>query len=129
DSCLAKRREERYEQLEGLLADLTQLYEAHSDEPLPEVTTEAFTAIDYGNRGTTFGNLGQYERAIADCDRALALDPNYALAYVNRGTMFGELGQHERAMLDYDRALALDPTFALAYVGRGRSYGALGEHG
>ena len=82
--CLAKRREDRFEQLD-LLADLTQLYQAHSDEPLLEATAEAFTAVDYNNRGVTFGNLGQHERAMQDYDAAIRLDPTLATAYSNRG--------------------------------------------
>jgi len=128
EGCLAKRRDDRFARLDGLLIALVKVYGAHSDEPLLEVTAESFTAIDYNNRGLTFGNLGQHERALRDFDRALELDPTLAPAYSNRGNRYGALGQHERALRDYDRALELDPTYATAYSNRGTRYGALGQH-
>jgi len=128
DGCLAKRRHERFERLDLLLTELIKLYQTHSDEPLAEVTAEAFTAIDYNNRGLTFGNLGQHERAIQDYDAALRLDPNHIQAYSNRGNRYADLGQHERAIQDYDDALRLDPNFAQAYSNRGNHYGSLGQH-
>ncbi|MBZ0278352.1 MAG: serine/threonine protein kinase, partial [Anaerolineae bacterium] len=36
EGCLAKRKEGRYERLEMLLDDLKRVYDAHSNEPLPE---------------------------------------------------------------------------------------------
>jgi tetratricopeptide (TPR) repeat protein len=128
EGCLAKRREERYARLDELLAELIKLHEAHSDEPLPEVKAQAFTASDYNNRGVTFNNLEQHRRAITDYDEAIRIDPTFAQAYYNRGNSYSALGQHERAITDYDEAIRVDPTFAQAYTNRGRSYSALGQH-
>ncbi|MBZ0278967.1 MAG: protein kinase, partial [Anaerolineae bacterium] len=115
NGCLAKRCEDRYERLDLLLTDLVKLYEAHSDESLPEVTAGIFSAVDYNNRGMTLRNLGQQERAIGDLDRAIELDPLYAVAYYNRGSSYTDLRQHEHAIRDYDRAIELDPSLAQAY--------------
>jgi eukaryotic-like serine/threonine-protein kinase len=116
---LAKRRDERFAQLDELLTELIKLYEAHSSEPLPEVRAEAFTAVDYTNRGSTFGNLGQHERAISDFDEAIHRNPTLAPAYTNRGNSYAALGQHERAIADYDEAIRLNPTDALAWLNKG----------
>ena len=35
----------------------------------------------YGNRGISYLELGQYQRAIEDHDKAIELDPNHAVAY------------------------------------------------
>jgi tetratricopeptide (TPR) repeat protein len=40
------------------------------------------------NRGLAYYGLKQYERAIADCDRVLELDPKYVDAYFNRGLAY-----------------------------------------
>lgn len=76
-------------------------------------------ATAYSNRGTCYGALGQYERAIADCDRAIALAPDNATAYSNRGNNYGALGQHEQAITDHDRAITLAPDFAPVYFNKG----------
>ncbi|HXW24985.1 MAG TPA: tetratricopeptide repeat protein, partial [Xanthobacteraceae bacterium] len=38
----------------------------------------------YNMRGTVLGRAGRYEEALADFDKAVSLDPNYAQAYANR---------------------------------------------
>src|SRR6185437_14294347 len=45
-------------------------------------------AAAYNNRGVEYQNKGELGRAIADYDRAVALDPNLALAFKNRGTAY-----------------------------------------
>ncbi len=61
-------------------------------------------------RGETYRLLKQYNRAIADFDRAIAIDPNYAWAYGSRGQVYSALKQQQKAIQDFDRALAIDPS-------------------
>jgi tetratricopeptide (TPR) repeat protein len=119
EGCLAKRREERYARLDELLAELIKLHEAHSDDPLLEVRSEALTAMDFTNRGLTFGNLGQYQRAIADFDEAVRLDPTLVIAFANRANSYAALGRHGRAIADFDAAICLDPNYAQAWLNKG----------
>ena len=67
----------------------------------------------------TGAELKEYEGAIKDYDKAIELDPNYALAYMNRGIAKAQLKQYSAAIADYDKAIELDPNFALAYHNRG----------
>jgi tetratricopeptide (TPR) repeat protein len=76
----------------------------------------------YGRRGMAYCSRGDYQQAIADFDRALALDPTYAWAYVLRGVAFAAGEEHQQAIADFDRALALDDRAALAYALRGIAY-------
>ena len=46
-------------------------------------------AIGYVNRGISYAEQGEYDRAIRDFDQALRLDPNDAAAYINRGEAYG----------------------------------------
>ena len=62
------------------------------------------------------------ERAIADYNRALERDPNYALAYYNRGYCYETLGDSEKAEADFARALELEPNLAEIYISRGDRY-------
>ena len=53
--------------------------------------------------------MGDHGRAIADFNRALALDPQYAEAYNCRGYAHLCLGEYRRAVEDLERADRLNP--------------------
>jgi len=42
----------------------------------------------YNNRGNSYGDLGQHERAIEDYDKAIELNPEYATAYSNKSCVY-----------------------------------------
>ena len=50
-----------------------------------------------------------YDRAIADFDQAIKLDPNCAVAYHDRGLAYRDKGDNDRAIADFDQAIKLDP--------------------
>ena len=85
-------------------------------------------AIFYNNRGEVYYRKGEYDRAIADYDQALRLDPDYAGVYNNRGLAYLNTGEYDRAIANYDQALRLDPEFAFAYNGRGSVYIRKGKY-
>jgi tetratricopeptide (TPR) repeat protein len=57
-----------------------------------------------------------------DYDKAIGLNPSYALAYSNRGFTYCCLKQYERAIEDCNKAIELDPNLAGAYTNRGNAY-------
>jgi tetratricopeptide (TPR) repeat protein len=69
-----------------------------------------------------------YDRAIADYNQALRLDPNYATAYSNRGNAYYAKKDYDRAIADYNQALRLDPNHEVAYTNRGTAYYAKGDY-
>ena len=85
---------------------------------------EAYT---YSNRGVVKSYLGQKQAAISDYDRAIAINPNLAIAYSNRGVIKSDLGQKQAAISDYDRAIAINPNLAIAYYNRGSAKSDLGQ--
>jgi len=76
----------------------------------------------YRNRGVAYNRKGEYDRAIADLDEAIPLDPKFALAYNNRGVAYKDKGELDRAIADYDEAIRLNPNYAKAYNDRGVVY-------
>jgi predicted O-linked N-acetylglucosamine transferase (SPINDLY family) len=69
-------------------------------------------------RGNALNRLGRWLPALADYDRALALDSCHANAYCNRGTVFERLARWNEALDSYDRALSLNPSDAFAHYNR-----------
>jgi tetratricopeptide (TPR) repeat protein len=61
------------------------------------------------DRGVIYKERGDYDRAMADFNRILAIKPDDALALVNRATVYDFKGDPDRAMADFDRAVALEP--------------------
>jgi len=62
------------------------------------------------------------DKAIADCNQAIRLVPNYAEAYVNRGDVYKDKGNRDKAIADYNQAIKLAPNYAEAYFKRGFIY-------
>ena len=67
-------------------------------------------------------------KAVEDCNKAIALNPNDARAYYNLGNAYVNKVQYDRAMENYNKALALDPSLALAYANRGGAYAKKGQY-
>jgi tetratricopeptide (TPR) repeat protein len=62
---------------------------------------------------------GAYEdRAIADYDEGIRLEPNNATAFRNRGFLNTRRQRYDRAIQDFDEAIRLDPNVAAAFSGR-----------
>ena len=60
----------------------------------------------------------EYDKAIADYNEAIRLDPKDAAAYDNRGNAWQAKGEYDKAIADYNEAIRLDPKDADAYNGR-----------
>ena len=65
----------------------------------------AQTAEEYFNRGVAKSDgLGDHKGAIQDYNKAIELNPNYALAYGLRGLSKIKLGQKDSGCLDLSKA-------------------------
>jgi tetratricopeptide (TPR) repeat protein len=47
---------------------------------------------------------------MADIERALRIDPDYAVAVTTRGEIYEVLGRKDEAIADFKRATAIDPS-------------------
>jgi len=84
-------------------------------------------AAAYCNRGYGLTEKRDLDRALADLDEAIRIDPAYACAYTNRGRVYAFKKDLDRAIKDYDEAIRIDPGFALAYNNRGDAWSNKGD--
>jgi tetratricopeptide (TPR) repeat protein len=71
------------------------------------------------NRGLSYHNQQDYDRAIADFDRAIELNPQFAAVYNNRANARLKSNEYAAALTDLDEAIRLDSTMASAFELRG----------
>jgi tetratricopeptide (TPR) repeat protein len=122
---------------------------AASEGKMEEARSNAETALqllknpsndsEFHARGVAQQELGNYDLAIVDFDKALQLDPKQAIVYVSRGTVYRAIlyflrgNEHfakrnfDLALTDLDKGIKLDPKDASAYHLRGAVYAIRGE--
>ena len=61
-----------------------------------------------------WSDKGEWDKAIGDYDKAIALNPKYAEAFHNRGIAWEAKKDRVRALEDYRAAVKLQPDFARA---------------
>ncbi len=83
---------------------------------------------DYTSRGNDFFYKSEYEKALKAYDKAIELDPNYAMAWFNKGTALGKLSRHEKSLKAFDKAIELGPNYAMAWCNKGAALGKLSRH-
>ncbi|MER8182104.1 tetratricopeptide repeat protein [Kitasatospora sp. NPDC094015] len=79
------------------------------------------------NRAQVTAQLGMHAESIADFDRVIALDPNYAEYHFDRGLAHRGLGHPEQALDDFEQAVRLSPPFPEAYYNRADVRAELGD--
>jgi tetratricopeptide (TPR) repeat protein len=83
----------------------------------------------FHQRGIGYYGNKDYDRAFADFDHAIRLDPRHVAAYAYRADIWDRRGDVDRAMADYTQAIRLDPKYKNAYTGRARAWRGKGEIG
>ncbi len=70
----------------------------------------------YGNSAAARLNLKDYKGAEEDCEKGIALNPDYAKLYKRLGTAREMQKNYKGARESYERAMALDPDHELTYA-------------
>lgn len=83
--------------------------------------------VAFYNRGNAYVLKGDHDKAVADFDEALKLEPKNASIYNNRGNARGDKGESDAAMADFDAAIKANPRYAAAYFNRANALAAKGE--
>jgi hypothetical protein len=89
-------------------------------------------ARDHLTQASSYIRQGNYDLAIEEYSKAIALDPQDAFAYYNRGYIYRQHKRdYDRAIDDFDQAIALDPESANfnanVYFNRGKAYASKGN--
>ncbi len=77
--------------------------------------------------GLVWFHKKDYDKAIADYDEAIKLDPKYTHAYFHRGLAWLWKKDYDKAIRDYTEAIRLNPKDPDSFVGRGLAWRAKGE--
>ncbi|MCZ9919674.1 tetratricopeptide repeat protein [Brachyspira hyodysenteriae] len=83
-----------YNQIIEIIDDLLKGYDENSEEYSKYKNNYL---IAYNNRANAKSDLGLYEEAIKDFDKAIELNPNNFMAYYNKGLAKSDLGHNEEA--------------------------------
>ena len=75
-----------------------------------------------GYRGRIYHWMDRCEKALADFNRAIGLDPDNVWVIVRRGLIHRRSEHYEESLADFDRAIELDPSNAWPIGIRGETY-------
>jgi Tfp pilus assembly protein PilF len=99
------------------------------DKEAPPKAAPAATAADdaqaHAVRGQALARSGKTEQALAEFDKAIAIDPHYADGLYSRGLLYQGEKQHQLAIDDFTAASGLTPQRAEPLLGRAISYLAI----
>jgi len=93
--------------------DASNFYEAAlraASSSKPPIFDGTALADIYNNKGKSYLELGQHDKALADFKSAIRSDKNFALAYYNRGETYYQTGQLSDAIEDMSKAISLQGT-------------------
>jgi tetratricopeptide (TPR) repeat protein len=96
-----------------------------SDREFPIVSflsTGVSDYVVYVNRGGAYFSKGDNDRALADFNQAIKLQPDFTFAYFNRAAVYFTKQDYDRALADLNQTIKLQPNLALAYIKRGSVY-------
>lgn len=83
----------------------------------------------FHQRGLSYFRLKNFDRAIADYDAAIKLNPKFTLAYAARSLAYCTKGDHDRGIEDVDQAIKLDPQSSEMHLLRGNCNNEKGAWG
>ncbi|MFA5093002.1 MAG: tetratricopeptide repeat protein [Candidatus Omnitrophota bacterium] len=83
------------------------------EEDLTELQSQARIYREAGLEKQRIGNLTE---ALGLYQKAIAIDPSYAVAYNDLGVVYEAMGSGDRALDNYLKALKIDPAYASVYT-------------
>lgn len=86
----------------------------------------------YTLRGRAYGfssNIvaGNKDKALADLDKALEIDPQYGYGRFNKALIYELFGRYDDALAWYDKAIEVEPDYEWSHYGKASIYGRRGD--
>jgi len=78
---------------------------ADIDKAVGEITTGSTEAYKYYSEGAKYDHQGDYYKSIELMEKAVAIDPEFAMAYRSMGITYQDLGYRSKAMENFKKAL------------------------
>ena len=126
-----------FQELEKLSPDIQQLAATLKDfcaktsidqlEPLEAILPKP-DANTYCNRGDSFLNAGRYDEALAEFQKAIALDPNYEKARYGIGRVYLHSKRYTDAINAFEELIKSNPNYKEAHHGLGLAYFKSGDN-
>ncbi|MBN3910667.1 MAG: tetratricopeptide repeat protein [Nostoc sp. NMS1] len=85
-------------------------------------------AIGYILRGLIYLKLKEYDKVVANFNRAIELKPNNPNYYLARGDFYEIRKENQKAFADYNQAIKLQPTNPELYINRAVAYQVFGDN-
>ena len=85
--------------------ELLEMYDGEKETMLPEEEK-------WNNKGIIFLTRGKYEEAVEYFEKALEINPRFAVAWNNKGVSLSHLDKNEEAITCFDKALEINPEYA-----------------
>ncbi|MEG4455093.1 tetratricopeptide repeat protein [Microcoleus sp. N9_A1] len=101
---------------------LSVLDSGSSNSGKPVTSFNSVSAETYIKQAEAYYAQGKFEEAIAECKRAIEIQPNAAFAYKIAGNATQAMGKAEAARYWYAQALEIEPDFAEVYANLGSIY-------
>ena len=95
------------------------------------IAVDANNSLGHVAKGNVLRVERRFDDAVAEFERALALDPNFADAYGLLGFTQLDIGQYQRAIEFFDKAIRLSPQnqqLAFWYLSKGQAYFGLQQY-
>lgn len=80
------------------------------------------------NRGTTYLNAGDYEKAVKNFNKSIEKNDKFIDAYFNRALSYTYLKKYDEAINDYSIVIQLDPNNEVSFFNRSRIFNLKKEY-
>lgn len=86
------------------------------------VATPTPSANEYLELGLDYYEQGELDKAAAEFEEAIRLEPDLVEAHYNLGLVYADQGEFDAAIAEHERAIELAPDLAEAHNGLGNAY-------
>lgn len=97
-------------------------------QPPPPATTPTPSAAEHIERGESYLDQGELDKAAVEFQAAIQLEPTNAVAHNALGTVYSEQNNLDEAEREFKEAVKLDHNYGLAHNNLGNVYNSQGKY-